>query len=65
MEPLKGLKPEIAELFAAKETRRRALAALPFPEKVRLVLRSQKMAAPLFRARGKQVRVWETELKEK
>ena len=59
MDPLKELKPEVAELFAAKAARRRGLAALSFPEKVRLVVRLQKMAAPLLRARGKQVRVWQ------
>lgn len=52
------LKPEIAQLFAAKETRRRKLARLPFPEKVRAVVRLQEMAAPVLRARGRTVRVW-------
>jgi hypothetical protein len=45
--------------FTAKEERRRKLAALPFAEKVRIVVRLQDMAAPLLRARGKNVRVWE------
>ena len=57
MEPL-DLKPEVARLFAAKEARRHELAALPFPEKVRAVVRLQQMAAPLLRARGQFVRVW-------
>ncbi len=52
------LKPEIARLIAAKEARRHRLAALPFPEKVRIVARLQQMAAPVLRARGKKVRVW-------
>jgi hypothetical protein len=52
------LKPEIARLFAAKEARRHKLAALPFPEKVRVVVRLQEMAAPVLRARGRKVRVW-------
>ena len=52
------LKPEIAGLFAAKEARWRGLAALPLPEKVRAVVCLQEMAAPLLRARGKIVRVW-------
>lgn len=55
---MEDLAPEIARLFAAKEERRRSLAALPFPEKVRAVVRMQEMAAPLMRARGRQVRVW-------
>jgi hypothetical protein len=53
------LKPEIARLFAAKEARRRKLAALPFPEKVRTVVRLQQMAAPVLRARGMRVHVWD------
>jgi hypothetical protein len=55
---MEKLTPEIARLFAVKEERRRKLAALPFPEKVRAVVRMQKMAAPLLRARGRPVRVW-------
>lgn len=58
MEPLNALKPEVARLFAAKEARRRELAALPFPDKVRAVVRLQQMVAPLLRGRGKHVRVW-------
>ncbi len=49
---------EIARLFAAKEKRRRQLAALPFPHKVRLVVQLQQMAAPILRARGRSIRVW-------
>jgi hypothetical protein len=55
---MEDLTPEIARLIAAKEVRRRKLAALPFPEKVRAVVRMQEMAAPLLRARGRRVRVW-------
>jgi hypothetical protein len=53
------LKPEIENLIRAKEQRRIRLAALPFNEKVRAVVRMQEMAAPVLRARGKQVRVWD------
>ncbi len=49
---------EIARLFAAKERRRVRLAALPFPEKVRAVVRMQQMAAPILLARGRNARVW-------
>lgn len=52
------LKPEIEKLFRAKENRRSRLADLPFHEKVRAVIQLQKMAAPVLRARGKQVTVW-------
>ena len=55
---MEELKAEIAALFTAKEARRRKLSALPFPGKVRIVIRLQKMAAPILRARGKHVRVW-------
>ena len=53
------LNPEIEQLFRAKEQRRVRLAAMPFHEKVRSVVQMQKMAAPLLRSRGIQVRVWE------
>jgi hypothetical protein len=52
------LDPEIARLIAAKEQRRNKLAALPFAEKVRLVVKLQQMAAPVLRARGHSVRAW-------
>jgi hypothetical protein len=55
---METLRPEIDRLFAAKEARRRRLAALPFPDKVRIVVRLQEMVAPVLRARGKKVRVW-------
>ena len=58
MEAMDTVKPEIDRLFAAKEARRRRLAALPFSEKVRAVVRLQEMVAPLLRARGRKVRVW-------
>ncbi|TMA98684.1 MAG: hypothetical protein E6J74_00275 [Deltaproteobacteria bacterium] len=52
------LKPEIARPFVAKEARRHKLAALPFSEKVRTVVRLRATAAPLLRARGRKVCVW-------
>jgi hypothetical protein len=52
------IEPEIARLFVAKEARRRKLARLPFPEKVRAVVRLQEMVAPVLRVRGRKVRVW-------
>ena len=52
------LNPEVSASFATKEARRRKLGSLPFPEKVRIVIRLQQMAAPILRARGKQARVW-------
>ena len=55
---MEKLDPEIARLFTAKETRRRKLASLPYPDKVRIVVQLQQMAAPLLRARGRKVCIW-------
>ena len=52
------LKPEIVQLFDAHENRRTQLAALPFPEKVRVVIQMQQMVAPILRARGRSIRIW-------
>jgi hypothetical protein len=52
------LDPEISRLITAKEQRRQKLAALPFAEKVRLVVKLQQMAAPILRGRGRSVVVW-------
>jgi hypothetical protein len=57
------LAPEVERLFAAKQQRRHRLAALPFPEKVKAVIRLQEMAAPQLRKQGKRVRVWALEQK--
>ena len=59
MEEMDGLNTEIARLIAAKELRRHKLAALPFPEKVRIVVELQRMAAPLLRSRGLPARIWQ------
>lgn len=61
MATMETLTPEIARLIAAKEFRRRKLAALPFAEKVRIVIKLQQMAAPVLRARGRLVKVWPLE----
>lgn len=49
---------EMQRIIAAKERRRVALAALPYPEKVRILLQLQRMAAPIQRSRGREVRPW-------
>jgi hypothetical protein len=46
MEAMDTVKPEIAQLFAAKEARRQKLTALPFPEKVRASCASKKWQLP-------------------
>lgn len=43
----------------AKELRRMALSRLPYNEKVRIVVELQKMQAPILRARGVKVKVWD------
>ena len=53
------IKAELQRLLDAKQLRRRELARLSFPEKVRIIIQLQKMAAPIFRARGRNVRVWD------
>ena len=58
MERMDNLRPEIERLIAAKEQRRQKLPALPFADKVRVVVRMQQMVAPVLRARGRVVRVW-------
>ena len=59
METMDNLNPEITHLFAAKEARRQRLARLSYAEKVKAVVQLQRMAAPLLRQRGRNVRVWE------
>ena len=59
MDPIKKL--ELTRILAAKEARRKKLARLPFPEKVKAVVQLQQMAAPLLRQRGRNVRVWDLE----
>jgi hypothetical protein len=46
-------------LFRAKAARRQRLAALPYCEKVRMVVQLQRMVAPLLRQRGRTVRIWD------
>ena len=60
-ERMSTLELEVVRLLAAKEDRRRTLAGLSYPDKVRAVVRLQRMVAPVLRARGRQVRVWNIE----
>ncbi len=56
---------EIRRILTKKEERRRALAALPFEEKVRLLVRMQVMIAPIQRAKGRSVRIWPLQTESK
>ena len=64
MEALDGVSAEVARIFAAKERRRHDLARVPFPEKVRAVIKLQEIAAVILRARGKIVRPWRIAAKD-
>lgn len=55
MDPLKKM---LEDSLALKAARRRQLAALPFEEKVRIVVKLQQMQAPILRARGIDAKVW-------
>ncbi len=61
MGPTNTHPPEIDRLFKAHEQRRQRLADLPFPEKVRLVIQMQRMVEPILRARGRPIRIWQTD----
>ncbi|MGH8564627.1 MAG: hypothetical protein ACREXW_11295 [Gammaproteobacteria bacterium] len=54
-----GLKDELTRILAAKEQRRRQLAAQSFPSKVRAVVRLQELAAPILALRGRRVHPWQ------
>ena len=45
-------------LAGGKEAHRRRLADLPYPEKVRIVVELQKIAAPILTARGVTASPW-------
>jgi hypothetical protein len=53
------LKKIADQSFRQKEARRLQLASLPFEEKVRIVVELQKIQAPILRARGIPVKVWD------
>ena len=59
METLDGVSPEVARIFAAKQQRRHVLVCLPFPAKVRAVMKLQEMTASILCARGRSVKPWQ------
>lgn len=59
MDKMDQLKKIADQSFRQKEARRLKLASLPFEEKVRIVVELQKIQAPILRARGIKVKVWE------
>ncbi len=52
---------EMEKILALKKARRQWLAALSFPEKIRILVRMQAMAAAIQRAKGRTVRPWPLE----
>lgn len=55
---MKRNKKTVEDLFRAKEERRRSLAKLPIEEKIKILVRMQKLAAPLLLARGLSRKPW-------
>lgn len=54
---------DIKDLFEAKESFHRELAKMPFEEKIRILVRLQKIATNIQKAspkKGKERKVWET-----
>ncbi|MDP8240384.1 MAG: hypothetical protein P9X24_14940 [Candidatus Hatepunaea meridiana] len=56
--------PAMEKVIAVKSAHRKRLAALPVPEKIRILVRMQKMATPILKVRGKDAWVWKIEGKE-
>lgn len=51
---------QIEKIFEAKRARRKEMAALPVEEKFKILLRMQKIAAPIFKSRGLKREPWRT-----
>lgn len=64
MARMEGLTFEMANLIESKEAQRKALAALPFPEKVRAVVALQKMVVPIVKKRNPRACVWRIDERE-
>lgn len=60
MNPMNG-PSELQRALERKQARRRLMAAVPFPEKIAVVVQLQARFAPILRARGKEYRVWRLE----
>jgi len=63
MEGMDDVPPEISKLFAAKEARRRDLAAMTWPEKVEAIIKLQKAVVPLIRERNSRACIWQLQYK--
>ncbi|PSR29727.1 MAG: hypothetical protein C7B46_18390 [Sulfobacillus benefaciens] len=52
------LPPEMEAALAAKQKHRRELAALPYEEKLRILLRLQHLSDAIRQTRGASARAW-------
>lgn len=52
------LPPEMEAALAAKQKHRRELAALPYEEKLRILLRLQRLSDAIRQTRGASARAW-------
>jgi hypothetical protein len=52
-------KTKIDDLFRAKQERRKRLAKLPIEEKVKILVKLQHIAAPIYLARNIKKRTWD------
>ncbi len=52
---------ERARIYQNKALRRKELAALSWPEKVKIVIQMQKMIAPILKDRGIKAIIWREE----
>lgn len=55
------LSGEMARILEAKRERRLDLARLPYPEKVRILIQLQTIAAPLLIARGERAVIFRSD----
>jgi hypothetical protein len=55
------LRDEIVHCFGDKLARRRTLARLSYPDKVRILIKLQKIAAPLLTARGEKAVIFRSD----
>ncbi len=58
MGTMEGINPELAKVLKAKEQRRKELAQLPWPDKVAIVVKLQRMAEPVLKNRNDRARIW-------
>ncbi len=58
------MKSALEKILAAKNRRRKRLAALPVPKKIAILVQMQRLAAPLLKAQGRDSYIWKIGGKE-